>query len=84
MCLTNGLKCTDMCQLRDCNNRVEEEELPDDECSNNEMDIAVEKVEKSFTKIYILHFIKKRIIGIKAIDLDLFQVLKYFYNICIF
>ena len=31
MCLTNGLKCTDMCQLRDCNNRVEEEELPDDE-----------------------------------------------------
>lgn len=29
--LQNGLKCTDMCQLRDCNNRVEEEELPDDE-----------------------------------------------------
>ena len=33
-CLTNGLKCTDMCRLRDCNNRAEEEEILDDECSD--------------------------------------------------
>ena len=34
-CLANGLKCTDMCRLRDCNNRAEEEEILDDECSND-------------------------------------------------
>ena len=61
-----------MCQLRDCNNRVEEEELPDDEVDEKDYHttkkqfitlehIAVEKLRnhKSFTKIYILHLIKK-------------------------
>lgn len=93
MCLTNGLKCTDMCRLRDCNNRVEEEELPDDELAEKDYQttkkqfitlehIAVEKLwnHKSFTKIYTLHLIKKGIIGIKVIDLDLLHILKYFYN----
>ena len=73
MCLTNGLKCTDMCQLRDCNNRVEEapgvtwrrggwERLPYYEKQFITLEhIAVEKFwnHKSFTKIYILHLIKK-------------------------
>ena len=35
ICLANGLKSTDMCRLRDCNNRAEEEEILDDECSND-------------------------------------------------
>ena len=34
-CLANGLKCTDMCRLRDCNNRAEDEDILDDECSND-------------------------------------------------
>ena len=34
-CLANGLKCTDMCRLRDCNNRAEEEEILDDELSHD-------------------------------------------------
>ena len=34
-CLANGLKCTDMCRLRDCNNRAKEDEIIDDECSND-------------------------------------------------
>ena len=34
-CPANGLKCTDMCRLRDCNNRAEEKEILDDECSND-------------------------------------------------
>ena len=35
----NGLlKCTDMCRLRDCNNRAEEEEMPDEEFSDDEED----------------------------------------------
>ena len=37
-CLANGLKCTDMCRLRDCNNRAEEEEILDEECSNDVKD----------------------------------------------
>ena len=37
-CLANGLKCTDMCRLRDCNNRAEEEEILDDECSDDDVD----------------------------------------------
>lgn len=38
-CLTNGLKCTDMCRLRDCDNRAEEEVLDDDdELSDEEED----------------------------------------------
>ena len=39
-CLTNGLKCTNMCRLRDCSNRGEEEEMPDydGECSDDEED----------------------------------------------
>ena len=36
--LTKGLKCTDMCRLRDCNNRAEEEEILDDECSADDVD----------------------------------------------
>ena len=39
-CLTNGLKCTDMCRLRGCNNRAEEEEMPHEECSDDEEDEA--------------------------------------------
>ena len=27
-----------MCRLYDCNNRVEEDELPDNECSDDEVD----------------------------------------------
>ena len=38
MCLTNGLKCTNMCWLCDCNNFAEEEEILDDECSDEEED----------------------------------------------
>ena len=38
MCLTNGLKCTDMCRLRDCNNCAEEGKMLDDECSDDEED----------------------------------------------
>ena len=34
---TKGLKCTDMCRLRDCNNRAEEEEILDDECSDDDV-----------------------------------------------
>lgn len=37
-CFTNGLKCTDMCWLRDCNNRAEEEEILEDKCSDDEED----------------------------------------------
>jgi len=41
-CITSGLKCTDMCRLRDCSNRAEEEEMPDHdgECSEDEKDEA--------------------------------------------
>ena len=35
-CLTNGLKCTVMCRLRACNNRAEKEEIPHNECSDDE------------------------------------------------
>ena len=35
-CLTNGLKCTDMCRLRNCNNRAEEEEILDGERSDDD------------------------------------------------
>ena len=37
-CLANGLKCTDMCRLRDLSNRAEEEEILDDECSDDDDD----------------------------------------------
>ena len=37
-CLANGLKCIDMCRLRDCNNRAEEEEILEEECSNDVKD----------------------------------------------
>ena len=39
-CLTNGLKCTSVCRFRDCNSRAEEEEMPDEECSDDEEDEA--------------------------------------------
>ena len=29
-------ECTDMCHLRDCNNRAEEEEILDDECPDDD------------------------------------------------
>ena len=35
-CLKNGLRCTNMCRLRDCSNCAEEEEMPDKECSDDE------------------------------------------------
>ena len=37
-CLTKGFKCTDICSLRDCNNRAEEEEILDDERSDDDAD----------------------------------------------
>ena len=39
-CLRNGLKCTDMCRLRNCSNCAEKEEMPDHdgECSDNKED----------------------------------------------
>ena len=33
----NGLKCSDMCRLRNCNNRAEEEEILDDECPDDDV-----------------------------------------------
>ena len=33
-CPSNGLKCIDMSRLRDCDNRAEEEDILDDECSD--------------------------------------------------
>ena len=41
-CLTEGLKCTDMSSLSDCNNRAEEEEILDDECSDDDVDVDVD------------------------------------------
>jgi hypothetical protein len=35
-CLTNGLRCTDMCRLRDCDNRAEEEVIDDDDDLSDE------------------------------------------------
>ena len=35
-CLTNGLKCTDMCRFHDCSNRAEEEDILDDKCSDDD------------------------------------------------
>ena len=32
------LKCTDMCRLRDCNNRAKEEDILNDECSDDDVD----------------------------------------------
>ena len=43
-CLTNGLKCTDMCRLRDCNNGAEEEEILDDECPDDDVHDDEEEV----------------------------------------
>lgn len=43
-CITNGLKCTDKCRLRNCNNRAEEEEeeeeVYDDDFSKDDVDEA--------------------------------------------
>jgi len=37
-CLTNGLKWSSMCRLRDFKNRAEDKEILDDECSDDEKD----------------------------------------------
>ena len=37
-CLTNALKCIDMCHLGDCNNHAEEEKIFDDKCSEDDVD----------------------------------------------
>ena len=33
VCLVNGLKCTDMCNLKECNNQVQVDEEVDSYCS---------------------------------------------------
>ena len=39
MCLTNQWpKCTDMCRVRDCNNRAEQEEILDGKCPDDDVD----------------------------------------------
>ena len=45
-CLTNSLKCTDMCRLRDCSNRSVEEEVLDGECSDDDVDEDHEEEEE--------------------------------------
>ena len=45
-CLTKGLKCTDVCRLRDCNNRAEEEDILYDESSDDDDDDDHEEQEE--------------------------------------
>ena len=40
-----GLKCTNVCRLRDCNNCAVEKEILDDECSDNDDDDEEEEEE---------------------------------------
>ena len=41
-CITNGLKCTDMCKLRNCENRLDEEE-PEDPADCQEDDYSIDE-----------------------------------------
>ena len=42
-CLRNGLKCTDVCKVKDCDNSVQGELADDDDVDDNEIDAEEEE-----------------------------------------